>query len=174
MKLINRIVLITTCFFASFLDVPLSHAVHQNKSSEEKPLEMKVILERVYLDGETSQEQKKEKIWSMEDFWARYEDWQLLDESPSQMVFRKQMDDISPLMKANGYFGLSNEGILTIFLGKPEPSSKVIQSFFQIDVGKLESRNHSELNKGIRVGTRDHYLRVIETYRHFTAAPDKQ
>ncbi|MEH7379807.1 intercompartmental signaling factor BofC [Bacillus sp. JJ1533] len=135
------------------------------------PLEVTVILERVYVDGEVSEEILKETILSMEDFWAHYEDWSLVHQDDAQVVFQQRVDDISPLLKSNGYFGLTEDGILSIFNGKPDESEKVIQSFFQIDVGKLESYQHDLLKKGIKVGTKDEYIKVIETYKTYTSSP---
>lgn len=117
---------------------------HENND----PLKVTIILERKYLDGEISEEQVQETIWSMEDFWAKYENWQLIDMEKEKAVFRRNVDDISPLLKANGYFGLSNDGVLTIFNGRPD-SSNIIQSFFQIDLGKLESNKRDKLKQGI-------------------------
>lgn len=129
------------------------------------PLTVNVILQRQYLDGKTSEEVVTETIWSMEDFWAQYRDWQLVDQKEGQMIFRQTIDDISPLLKANGYFGISEDGTLTIFKGLPEQSEEVIQSFFQIDISKLESRQQQELKKGIPVVSKDHYIQVIESFK---------
>lgn len=129
------------------------------------PLTVNVILQLHYLDGNTSEEVVKETIWSMEDFWAQYRDWQLVDQQEGQMIFKKNIDDISPLLKSNGYFGISEDGILTIFKGVPAESEEVIQSFFQIDVSKLESRQQEELKNGIPVVSKDHYIQVIESFK---------
>jgi forespore regulator of the sigma-K checkpoint len=133
----------------------------------EGPLQMEVILERVYLDGEVSQESIEETIWAMEDFWTKYDQWQLVDMNTGYMVFRRQMDDISPLLKANGYFGLTEDGTLTIFNGRPHKTN-IIQSFFQIDLGKLESTKCEELKKGIPIMTKDRYVKVLETFKDYS------
>lgn len=133
------------------------------------PLEVTVILERVYVDGEVSEEIIKETILSMEDFWAEYEDWNLVHQDEEQVVFQQRIDDISPLLKSNGYFGITEDGTLSIFNGKPE-SNKVIQSFFQIDVEKLESYQHSLLKKGIKIGSKDEYMNVLETFKTYTTS----
>ncbi|WP_078545381.1 intercompartmental signaling factor BofC [Litchfieldia alkalitelluris] len=135
------------------------------------PLTMTVILERVYLDGEVSEEIVEETIWAMEDFWAEYADWQMIHSDEEQVVFQQHVDDISPLLKSNGYFGISEDGVLTIFDGRPSKSNKVIQSFFQIDIEKLESRQHNMLKKGIKVGSKSEYINVIEIFKTFTASP---
>lgn len=129
------------------------------------PLTVNVILQQQYLDGNTSEKTVTETIWSMEDFWAQYRDWQLVDQKEGQMIFRKTIDDISPLLKANGYFGISEDGTLTIFKGLPAESEEVIQSFFQIDISKLESRQQEELKQGIPVVSKDHYIQVIESFK---------
>nr|WP_264803647.1 intercompartmental signaling factor BofC [Cytobacillus sp. NCCP-133] len=131
------------------------------------PLQMKVMLERVYLDGEVSQETIEETVWTMEDFWAKYDQWQLVEMDIDNMVFRRQMDDISPLLKANGYFGITDDGTLTIFNGRPQRTN-IIQSFFQIDLGKLESTKCEELKKGIPIMTKDRYVEVLETFKSYS------
>lgn len=133
----------------------------------QEPLKLTIILQRVYLDGEMSEEKIQKTIWSMEDFWADYDDWQLVDMDLGKAVFRREIDDISPLLKGNVYFGLSREGILTIFNGRPD-SSEIIQSFFQIDLGKLESIKRDQLKKGIRVKNKKCYEKVLETFKPYT------
>ncbi|PLR80052.1 regulator [Bacillus canaveralius] len=131
------------------------------------PLEISVIFERVYLDGEISEERVKETVWSTEDFWAKYAGWQIVDLGENRVVFRQHIDDISPLLKANGYFGITDKGILTIFNGRPDQSN-VIHSFFQIDIGKLESVKREQLKKGIPVMTKDRYEKVLETFKTYS------
>ncbi|WP_071395890.1 intercompartmental signaling factor BofC [Bacillus tuaregi] len=131
------------------------------------PIEVDVLLTYMYVDGEISEETITETIWSMENFWAKYDEWQFIGMNQGKFVFRKEMDDISPLLKTNGYFGVTEDGILTIFNGKPY-KSHIIQSFFQIDVGKLESRKRIELKKGIPIKTKDRYVEVLETFKSYS------
>lgn len=133
------------------------------------PLTLKVVLERIYLDGEVSEETLQETVWAMEDFWAEYDNWQVIDLNEEQIVFQQYIDDISPLLKTNGYFGISSDGVLTIYEGKPTEASKIIQSFFQIDVGKLESHQHEKLKGGIRVVSKDEYVQVLETFKPYSS-----
>ncbi|WP_241156693.1 BofC C-terminal domain-containing protein [Bacillus sp. FJAT-42376] len=126
-----------------------------------------ISLERMYLDGETSVEVREESFHSLADLSEYYQEWLVIDRENNRIVLKKQINDISPLMKATGYFGINKEGILTVFEGKPGEEAKVIQSFFQLDVGKLESKRHTELEKGIRVESRKQYLRVIETFKAY-------
>ncbi|NNV05589.1 intercompartmental signaling factor BofC [Geobacillus sp. C56-T2] len=134
------------------------------------PVSMTIVLQQHYLDGEISEEKKTETVDSLTNIWKKYRDWQLVDLDDRTIVFRKTVNDISPLLKANGYFGITDDGTLSIFNGRPGRSSPIIQSFFQIDVKKLESRQQERLRQGIRVLSKERYEQVIELYRHFAVA----
>ncbi|WP_400242622.1 BofC C-terminal domain-containing protein [Niallia sp. JL1B1071] len=136
-------------------------------SLNENPKKLEVVLKRIYLDGEVSEETVEETVWSMEDFWSKYDKWQLVDMTSKELVFKQEVDDISPLLKANGYFGINEEGILTIYNGKPAEEN-IIQSFFQIDLKKLESKQHEDLQKGIPIKSRDRYVKALETFKNLT------
>ncbi|TRZ37444.1 regulator [Niallia circulans] len=136
----------------------------ENEVNAQSPKKFAVLLQRVYLDGEVSEECIEETIWSMEDFWSKYENWQLVNMDSHQFVFKQEMDDISPLLKANGYFGVSDEGILGVYNGKPNKSN-IIQSFFQIDLEKLESTQQKSLQNGIPIKNKNRYVEVLETFK---------
>ncbi|MCM3725266.1 intercompartmental signaling factor BofC [Neobacillus cucumis] len=148
--------------------IPISSAAQQDyQTPRTEPLNLTVILERVYLDGEVSQELVHETCWKMDNFWAKYDQWQLTNIHDSTYVFRKQVDDISPLLKVNGFFGVTEDGVLTIFNGRPG-QSRIIQSFFQIDIKKLEGKKQEELIQGIPIKSRDHYVEVLETFEPYS------
>lgn len=127
---------------------------------------IKVILERVYLDGEVSEEIVMETAEGLKTFWSEYDDWLLIEQTPEQIILQKYVDDISPLLKINGYFGLTEEGVLTIFDGKPK-KEQIIQSFYYIDTKKLESTHYEELMEGIPVLNRDHYQAVLSMFKQY-------
>ncbi|WP_262421781.1 intercompartmental signaling factor BofC [Bacillus aquiflavi] len=81
------------------------------------PLKLSIILERVYLDGEMSEEEIVETIWSLEDFWAKYDEWNLIDLQEGKAVFfSSKLMIFFPVLKENGFFGITEEGIFTIFM----------------------------------------------------------
>ncbi|MBB6282877.1 BofC C-terminal domain-containing protein [Geobacillus subterraneus] len=131
------------------------------------PVKMTIVLQQQYVDGEISEEKRVETVVSLTEIWKKYRDWQLITLDDRTIVFRKTINDISPLLKTNGYFGITDDGTLSIFNGKPDQSGEIIQSFFQIDVQKLESRQQAKLKQGIRVLSKEQYEQVIEMYRHF-------
>ncbi|MFV8826867.1 BofC C-terminal domain-containing protein [Alkalihalobacterium sp. APHAB7] len=148
---------------ASKSAVPVMKMVENEDSG---PKKVQVKLQRVYLDGEISEEVVEETIWSMEDFWAFYDQWLLVDQNEEEILFKQEIDDISPLLKINGYFGISEDGVLNIYEGKPD-DQKIIQSFFQINTKKLKSHHESELKNGIPVMSRENYqevLKILEKY----------
>ncbi|AKP47955.1 BofC C-terminal domain-containing protein [Bacillus smithii] len=146
---------------------PISTAVVVSPNVSEKT--MTVILDRIYLDGEVSEEIRTEPFISIGDILERYKNWKLVEMDDTEAVFQKKINDISPLLKANGYFGITDKGVLSIFKGKPEgKNAQIIQSFFQIDVHKLESGVQKELRHGIPIKTKEKYTKVIETFKPYS------
>lgn len=128
---------------------------------------IKIMLERIYLDGEVSEEIFTEKVSSLEAFLEEHHDWQLINRDNEQIVLQKSVQDISPLLKINGYFGVSKEGILQTFEGVPQ-MDHVIHSFFQIDMKKLKSYKRDQLERGIRVESKERFVEVMEEMKRHT------
>lgn len=139
---------------------------------EPVPIQRTIILQRVYLDGEISEETIEETIISMDDFWRKYDKWLLVDQNDSQLVFQTYVDDISPLLKGNGYFGIKADGTISIFNGKPV-KDQVIQSFYQIDLKKLESSQQTELLKGVKIENKERYKQFLEVYKPYSISTMK-
>ena len=62
-----------------------------------------VTLETIYEDGEKAIEVQAEEVSAMEDFWGKYHAWQLVDMSEGKVLFRAQVDELSPLTTLSGY-----------------------------------------------------------------------
>ncbi len=133
------------------------------ETQEKGPLVVEVVLRTNYADGVSTNQSVYETIWAMEDFWSQYADWQLVDQEEGRMIFERNLEDISPASKQNGHFGLTEDGVLTIFDGIPA-EEKVIQTFFQIDVGKLESQRREQLMEGIPVESWYQFEDVIQSF----------
>jgi len=131
---------------------------------EAAPVEKMVILQRMYVDGEMSEETKVE---TMDDFWQKYSGWELIEQNEKEIILRKQENDLSPLLKSNGFFGVTVDGKLSIYYGKPD-QDQIIHSFFQMDVGKLEVYQHAQLLKGIPIKTKEQYEQVITAYKAYS------
>lgn len=164
----QTLIVLLISFPFSVYSVQANYADPYLTNTDKEAEQIDIILEREYIDGEISQERVQEVIWSFEDLWSKYDEWQLMDMKKGEMVFRQQVNDISPLLKANGYFGITDEGILTIFNGKPA-KSQIIQSFFPIDLGKLESKKCEQLKKGIPIKTKNDYMEVLKSFSDYSS-----
>ncbi|WP_165967106.1 BofC N-terminal domain-containing protein [Jeotgalibacillus sp. S-D1] len=72
-------------------------------AQETKVHTIDVTLETIFEDGEKAVEQRVEEVMAMEDFWAKYQAWQLVDMSQEQVKFRSQVEEVSPLVTLSGY-----------------------------------------------------------------------
>ncbi|MFA8439676.1 BofC C-terminal domain-containing protein [Pueribacillus sp. YX66] len=128
--------------------------------------QVEVHLVREYLDGERSIEVVNETVNSISDIFLIYQGWELVDHNDHYVKLYKKIQDISPLLKTNGYFGLSGNGILTIYDGKPS-DEKAIQSFYQLDIDKLESNLINKLKMGIPIKTKNDFVTVITKLKRY-------
>ncbi|KAB8134749.1 regulator [Gracilibacillus oryzae] len=166
--LLNGLVVVICCLYFLNLNDSSMEAKQDKEVADVmsyEPLTIDVMLEKEYIDGQIDVTKVKETITSMEDFWAYYEDWQLMEQKQGFIRFRKEVNDISPYVKTYGYFGI-RDGILTIFEGVPV-NEAVINSFFHIDTKELESHLLKDLMNGIKIDTKEDYERVLETYRNY-------
>ncbi|MBO8155950.1 MAG: BofC C-terminal domain-containing protein [Bacillaceae bacterium] len=170
MFLMTLLVLALITGFTVFAENQGQDSNQRSKSWEQEPHSVQVVLRTKYIDGYEEEEKRVETIWSMRDFWSMYEGWKVVEQSEDQIVFMKSIDDLSPVIKEFGYFGLNEHNVLTIFKGKPE-KQEAVQSFFQIDVGKLESFDFKKLQEGIKIKSKRDFEEVIETYKEY--APSK-
>lgn len=184
MNLFVRIVFMSVFFFGTFMLTIFrddnEHVKEKNSKNPPKSVvvstitgQKSIILERVYVDGEVSEEIVHVKRLNTEEVMAKYEDWLLVYLDDDQIVLQKKVDDISPLLKANGYFGISEDGTISIFNGKPSHSD-IIQSFFQIDIKKLEGKKHEELKKGIPIKSKEDYDKVLDALRRYSIPTTKE
>ncbi len=135
----------------------------EEQAAPKEPLVLEVTLQKQYMDGHVENSTHEEKIWAMEDFWSYYHDWKVVEQQEGKVVLKKEIADISPYMKEHGYFGLSDNQ-LAIFEGLPI-HEQVIQSFYQIDTGELESYQRQRLQNGIKIDSKQVYQYVLEAYR---------
>jgi hypothetical protein len=85
----------------------------------------------------------------------------------NHLLFEEPMEEV---IKENTYFGLDDNGILSLFEGLPS-DKKVIRSFFQLDVKHLESslprETIEQLYEGIKVTDLAEYNSVLSTFSDF-------
>jgi len=136
--------------------------------SAQPPLEL--ILQRHYVCGELLEERTVTSL-PAEAVRQKYADWEVVEETGKRLVLAKQVNDLAPQCKANGFFGITDEGLMTLFYGPPE-EGRVIRTFYQLDVERLQtSLPHQlarQLREGIRVTTVQEFHSVLSTYAEFS------
>lgn len=141
----------------------------QALAKNDKDEKMTILLERIYVDGVTEEEIIEVNSENRARMYEKFKNWELIDEQDDQVVFQKEVDDISPLLKENGYIGMDREGILSIYEGEPhQKSTRVIQSFFQLDVEMMQSFDYKKLEDGIRIQTKEQYTALLNFYKTFS------
>jgi forespore regulator of the sigma-K checkpoint len=131
-----------------------------------------VLLKRIYLTGETTEESRQEYVNTSSDIFKKYRNWNFISQHGTRFTFEMKMNDISTRSKTKGYFGVNNKGELTLYEGEPE-KGKVIQTFFQLDTTKLETslpqKEMERLHKGIRITDVGEYNSIISSYSEFAS-----
>jgi forespore regulator of the sigma-K checkpoint len=135
-----------------------------------KPYEL--VLARTYLCGVKDEERRPLSRDQLSQELNKYRGWEVVSADAAKLILHKRENDIAPSCKANGYFGLSKDGFLTLFNGLPSEQN-VIQTFYQINTAKMEASLSKEevesLRKGIRVRDLAEYNSVLSTYGEFLA-----
>lgn len=135
------------------------------------PVEKKIVLITHYVAGQDTVETKVENIKSIDDVKTRFSDWKVTEETADQIVLERTKEDLSPNIKQSSYFGLGPDGYLTLYRGNSE-QNEVIQTFFRIDIEKLESGLPREpleqLYQGIPIQDLAEYNSVLSTFSEFS------
>ncbi len=142
--------------------------IHTAVEAMARPHEL--VLARTYLCGVKEEERLQLVDESIEKTLSTYTGWEIISSEQGKLILLKRENDIAPVCKANGYFGLSPDGVLTLFNGVPG-EQKVIQSFYQINRAKMEATLPKEeitlLRDGIRVRDLSEYNSVLSTFSEF-------
>jgi|GEM_PF-1115027 len=175
MMVILLIALLGGCswlMYKSQQETPISEQAALEEEAEPvlASMEVSIVLRKSYVCGVESEEKLSQMVASTDQVFQDYQDWQLLSQEGNHFEFSRQINDLAPICKEKGYFGLSKDGILTLYEGPPE-EQKVIQTFFQMNTKKLESAlptNELEfLQKGIRITDIAEYNSILSSYEEF-------
>ncbi|MDQ0299844.1 putative O-methyltransferase YrrM [Salibacterium salarium] len=70
------------------LDSPLLDA-----GKQEQPATYELILEKETSNGVVVTKKKTETVWAVEDFWAKYRNWEVIDQNQGQIILRKPYEN---------------------------------------------------------------------------------
>lgn len=129
-----------------------------------------VVMETHYICGIETEQLGKMTIPQLKVLLQQHPEWEAEVVSTDTLQIKKQVDDLSPLCKEQAYISVDAVGNLNLYEGRPA-EEKVIRTFFQMDVGSLESSLPEgvleQLQQGIRVQDKDEYNSVISTFSDY-------
>jgi forespore regulator of the sigma-K checkpoint len=137
---------------------------------EKKVDEVEVILHRTYLCGEETRQLGRQSSSVAADLLKSHREWGAEFDSTGRLLMEQTVDDLSPQCRKTAYIGMDKNGNLSLYDGPPR-REKVIRTFFQLDVDRLETQMNEdrvfELTNGIRVSDKDEYNSVLSTFNEF-------
>lgn len=129
-----------------------------------------VYLHKTYVCGEEHGMLGRMEPNEVMSLHQEHPDWSVKLEENGDITFTQQIDDLSPACKNTAYFGLDANGNLSLFDGPPS-DEKVIRTFFQLNMGYLESSlphgTVDQLREGIPVGDMAEYNSILSTFSDF-------
>jgi forespore regulator of the sigma-K checkpoint len=129
-----------------------------------------VVLAKTYLCGVKKEEVSQIPRNELAQTLAAHNGSEIVAAEADKLILYKRENDIAPECKENGHFGISKDGMLTLFNGLPE-EAEVVQTFYRINTEKMEARLSKEqvasLKKGIRVRDLAEYNSVLSTFGEF-------
>ena len=151
-----------------------STAENQRKFMQElnaEAVERKVHLRTTYVCGVEEQEIGVLSADGIYSLLNEHPSWTgFLDDSGEVWLEEKVSDDLSPACKEQAYISVDAGGNLTLFDGPPK-DEKVLRTFFQLDLGSMESSLPKDvlkqLQEGIRIQDIDEYNSVLSTFSDY-------
>ncbi|MFM1652387.1 BofC C-terminal domain-containing protein [Brevibacillus sp. B_LB10_24] len=177
MKRIGKLLIVSAMAIGVFGGTPYLANVIKTWQQTDQPAagrleaeQIELVLRRSYLCGTKDEEKQLSNGKSAEQLLSEHTDWEVVSVEPERLVLHKQVNDLSPVCKENGYFGVSRDGMLALFNGVPS-ENKVIQTFYQINTARMEASLPKEeiahLKSGIRVRDLAEYNSILSTYSEF-------
>lgn len=125
-----------------------------------------VHLKTTYLDGVSIVNVVNDHFISSENVMTKYDGWHVATCHEKDVFLYKKVNDLSPISKTAGIFGLKDGNILTLYKGSPD-ENQVIQTFFQIDVNALEADAANQLKEGIRISNKNDFKKVLDSFSKY-------
>lgn len=147
---------------------------HANSGEEAQealaPRKWQVIIQKNYVAGPMIEEEQEYSAAEIDQLLATFSHMNMVKRGDDFILFTMQIDDISPIIKENGYFALDHHGMLHLYRGDIRDEN-IIQTFFQIDMERLETtlplEEYMQLREGIHISSLAEYNRILSTYSEF-------
>lgn len=89
MKFMMVAVQVVIAMFCLYHESSVIAAASSLEVTQKEP-QVTILLERMYVDGEVSEEIFTEKVANLEQFLQQYKEWQLVDRDDTQIVLQKR------------------------------------------------------------------------------------
>lgn len=76
-------------FSIGMLSLLLSCTAQSDSTTERQPATYELILYEQMEDGNWIKEKKTVTVWAVEDFWAQYMDWEIIDLNKNSISLKK-------------------------------------------------------------------------------------
>jgi forespore regulator of the sigma-K checkpoint len=131
---------------------------------------IEIVLHRTYLCGEETRLLGRHPTSVAAELLRSHRDWGAGFDSRGVLVMEQAIDDLSPHCRRTAYIAMDKTGLLSLYDGLPQ-RDKVIRTFFQLDVERLETqispdRMH-ELSNGIRISDKEEYDSVLSSFTDY-------
>lgn len=141
-----------------------------NQLNTERTKLIRVVLQTEYICGVETEQLGRMDTAQLKVLLVQHPEWEAKVTSTDTLQLKQRVDDLSPICKQQAYISIDADGNLNLYEGKPAEEN-VIRTFFQLDVGTLESSLPDgvleQLQEGIRVQDKDEYDSVISTFSDF-------
>jgi forespore regulator of the sigma-K checkpoint len=135
-----------------------------------------VWLRKVYVCGEETASLGLMNGSEIDRLFQEHAEWTIDRRDDGSVVFTEYVNDLSPACKESAYFGIDQDGNLTLFQGLPAEEN-IIRTFFQLDIQYLESSLPREtvrqLYEGIRIRDVEEFNSVLSTFSTFADEKEK-
>lgn len=129
-----------------------------------------VYLRTTYVCGVEEQKLGRLSADGIYELLNKNPQWQGRINDEGEVWLERSVSDLSPECKRQAYMSVDSHGNLTLFDGPPE-EEKVLRTFFQLDIGSMESSLPDgvikQLEEGIRIQDIDEYNSVLSTFSDY-------
>ncbi|HEX7055623.1 MAG TPA: BofC C-terminal domain-containing protein [Bacilli bacterium] len=139
-------------------------------ASPDKDGKKEVILHRQYACGEETTHLGSKTLREVQSLLTQHPGLRLEKTTFDRIELTEKINDLSAKCKENAYFGLDENGNLTLFDGLPS-EKRAVRTFFQLDIAQLKSslpvETVKQLYDGIRIRDYAEYTSVLSTFSDF-------
>lgn len=139
------------------------------------PEDVEVITRTIYEVGPVEEEMKKIPFAELEAIKKEYGNLTPYGQGKDRYIVERKIRDLSPTVKEKGRFGITEDGMLMLYTGD-EKERQVIETFFRIDIQRMESSLPREeidrIRKGIPVHNLAEYNSILSTYGEYALYHD--